>query len=322
MSEPQSPPDETLDPLSELLELSAALGAHLEAVQRSGAVGLPPASAEAWQALERSSRGAPPAGAPSAASREPQAAPRVGTRPAAAPRAGAPPAAAAPPGAPALSGATPRATAPPAVAAPAPAPSGSPEQAPRARAEGLAVLADRVRDCQKCGLARTRTQTVFARGTGTSGLCFVGEGPGADEDAQGFPFVGKAGQLLDRMIEAMGFSRDEVYVCNIVKCRPPDNRKPEPEEMSQCVPYLAEQLALVEPQVIVALGATAVQGLLGATGGITRLRGNWRLYQGKIPVMPTFHPAYLLRTPSAKREVWDDLQAVLRQMGRPTPTRS
>lgn len=134
--------------------------------------------------------------------------------------------------------------------------------------------------------------------------------------------MGKAGQLLDRMIEAMGFSRDEVYICNIVKCRPPDNRKPDPEEMSQCMPYLAEQLALVEPQVIVALGATAVQGLLGTAGGITRLRGNWRLYQGKIPVMPTFHPAYLLRTPSAKREVWEDLQAVLRQMGRPIPTRS
>lgn len=184
------------------------------------------------------------------------------------------------------------------------------------------MLATQVRDCQKCGLARTRTQTVFARGTGASGLCFVGEGPGADEDAQGFPFVGKAGQLLDRMIEAMGFSRDEVYICNIVKCRPPDNRKPEPEEMSQCMPYLNEQLALVEPQVIVALGATAVLGLLGTSGGITRLRGRWRLYQGKIPVMPTFHPAYLLRTPSAKREVWEDLQAVLRQMGRPVPGRS
>jgi len=150
----------------------------------------------------------------------------------------------------------------------------------------------------------------------------VGEGPGADEDAQGFPFVGKAGQLLDRMIEAMGFSRDDVYVCNIVKCRPPDNRKPETDEMKECMPYLTEQLLLIEPQVIVALGATAVQGLLGVTGGITRLRGSWRLYQGKIPVMPTFHPAYLLRTPSAKREVWEDLQAVLRQMGRPVPGRS
>ena len=111
----------------------------------------------------------------------------------------------------------------------------------------------------------------------------------------------------------------DVYVCNIVKCRPPDNRKPEPDEMGACIPYLNEQLDLIEPQVIVALGATAVQGLLGTTEGITRLRGRWKLYRGKIAVMPTFHPAYLLRTPAAKREVWDDLKAVLRQMNRPLP---
>jgi DNA polymerase len=149
----------------------------------------------------------------------------------------------------------------------------------------------------------------------------VGEGPGADEDAQGFPFVGKAGQLLDKMIAAMGLGRDEVYVCNIVKCRPPDNRKPEPAEMAACTPYLKEQLELVAPEVIVALGATAVQGLFGTTEGITRMRGRWKLYGGRIPVMPTFHPAYLLRTPAAKREVWDDLQAVLRQMGRTLPAK-
>jgi DNA polymerase len=160
---------------------------------------------------------------------------------------------------------------------------------------------------------------VFSRGTGTSGLCFVGEGPGADEDAQGQPFVGLAGQLLDRMIAAMGFSRDEIYVCNIVKCRPPENRKPEPDEMAACRPFLEQQLELVAPQVIVALGATAVQGLLGTTEGITRLRGRWKLYRGRIAVMPTFHPAYLLRNPKAKREVWEDLQAVLRQMGRTPP---
>ncbi len=189
------------------------------------------------------------------------------------------------------------------------------------RRRRLELLAERVKPCTRCALHAGRTQTVFARGTGTSGLCFVGEGPGADEDAQGFPFVGKAGQLLDRMIEAMGFGRDDVYVCNIVKCRPPNNRKPEPEEMAACMPYLKEQLELLQPEVMVALGATAVQGLFGTTEGITRLRGRWKLYGGRTPVMPTFHPAFLLRNPAAKREVWDDLQAVLRQMGRQAPKR-
>lgn len=216
-----------------------------------------------------------------------------------------------------------------AAAAPAPArveppPARAPIAVP-ADAEGrrarLTVLAEEVRGCTRCVLHAERTQTVFARGTGSAGLCFVGEGPGADEDAQGYPFVGAAGQLLDRMIVAMGLTRDEVYVCNIVKCRPPKNRKPEPDEMAACKPYLEEQLELVQPQVLVALGATAVQGLLGTTEGITRLRGKWKLYRGRIPVMPTFHPAYLLRTPGAKREVWDDLQAVLRQMGRAVPAR-
>nr|PZN25845.1 MAG: uracil-DNA glycosylase [Pseudomonadota bacterium] len=192
---------------------------------------------------------------------------------------------------------------------------------PTERRRALEVLAERVRGCQACGLHAGRTQTVFARGTGSSGVCFVGEGPGAEEDAQGFPFVGPAGQLLDRMIAAMGLARDEVYVCNIVKCRPPKNRKPEPAEMEACRPYLTEQLELIAPRVIVALGATAVQGLLGTSEGITRLRGTWKLYRGRIPVMPTFHPAYLLRTPAAKREVWHDLQAVLRHLGLPVPTR-
>lgn len=185
----------------------------------------------------------------------------------------------------------------------------------------LRVLEETVRNCNRCGLHRERTQAVFARGTGSSGLVFVGEGPGADEDAQGYPFVGKAGQLLDRMIAAMGFDRNEVYVCNIVKCRPPNNRKPETDEIAACRPFVVEQLELIQPQVIVALGATAVQGLLGVTLGITRLRGQWRLYEGRIPVMPTFHPAYLLRQPTAKRLVWEDLQQVLKQMQLPLPPR-
>jgi len=182
----------------------------------------------------------------------------------------------------------------------------------------LVQLAEEVKACTKCPLHSGRTQTVFARGNPAAELCFIGEGPGADEDIQGFPFVGKAGQLLDRMIAAMGFERDDVYVCNIVKCRPPGNRKPEPDEMATCVPYLREQLELVAPKVIVALGATAVEGLIGMSGGITRIRGQWKLYR-TIPVMPTFHPAYLLRNPASKREVWADLQAVLKQLGRPVP---
>jgi DNA polymerase len=192
---------------------------------------------------------------------------------------------------------------------------------PEARKARLSELEQEVRGCQKCGLCAKRTQTVFSRGTGSSGLCFVGEGPGADEDQQGYPFVGAAGQLLDRMIAAMGLIRDEVYVCNIVKCRPPENRKPDPSEMRACLPYLEEQLELLAPEVIVALGATAVEGLLGISGGITRLRGNWKLYRGKTAVMPTFHPAYLLRAPSAKHVVWDDMKAVLRHLGRTVPER-
>ena len=185
----------------------------------------------------------------------------------------------------------------------------------------LEVLAEQVRGCTACGLHAGRKQAVFARGSGSSRLCFVGEGPGADEDEQGFPFVGKAGQLLDRMIAAMGFERDEVYVCNIVKCRPPNNRKPEAQEIAACAPYVHQQIELLDPEVIVALGATAVEGLLGVTGGITRMRGRMKLYKGRIAVMPTFHPAYLLRNPAAKADVWKDLQAVVRQMGRQLPSK-
>lgn len=176
-----------------------------------------------------------------------------------------------------------------------------------------------VRECTSCELHAGRKQTVFSRGTGSSRICFIGEGPGAEEDEQGEPFVGAAGQLLDRMIAAMGLGRDEVYVCNVVKCRPPNNRKPEPGEMAACSGFLRRQLELLNPEVIVALGGTAVTGLLGLTEGITRLRGTFRLYQGRIPVMPTFHPAYLLRTPGAKREVWADLKAVLQHVGRAVP---
>jgi len=297
-----------LDPASELREIAAAVRAHVEWLRVSGAVGLP-----------RGERAAPAPEASLAPSPAPAPKPAVS-----APISGAASTPKAPPLAAAAEASPARAALDPGASGAAPAPTrvdAPPALPPEEKQRRLAVLAETVRGCTRCALHTGRTQTVFARGTGASGLCFVGEGPGADEDAQGFPFVGKAGQLLDRMIEAMGFGRDDVYVCNIVKCRPPENRKPEPEEMAACMPYLAEQLEVLSPEVIVALGATAVQGLFGTSEGITRLRGRWKLYKGRIPVMPTFHPAYLLRTPSAKKEVWDDLQAVLRQMGRVAPSK-
>ena len=190
-----------------------------------------------------------------------------------------------------------------------------------ARVVRLAAIANEAEGCSRCGLRAGRKQVVVSRGNPSAALMFVGEGPGADEDAQGLPFVGKAGQLLDKMIAAMGLGPDDVYITNIVKCRPPNNRKPEPDEMAACMPFLSEQLALVEPRVVVALGATAAEGLLGTRVAITRARGQWKLYRTTIPLMLTYHPAYLLRSPEAKREVWADLQAVLARLGRPLPKR-
>jgi uracil-DNA glycosylase len=190
---------------------------------------------------------------------------------------------------------------------------------PEARMVRLQVLAGEASGCTRCRLHTGRTKSVFARGNPKARIMFVGEGPGADEDAQGLPFVGKAGQLLDRMVAAMGLQQEEIYIGNVVKCRPPQNRKPEPDEMASCMPYLAEQIALIEPEVIIALGGTAAEGLLGGRIAITRARGQWRLYRATIPVMPTYHPAYLLRNPPAKREVWVDLRAVLQRLGRQVP---
>jgi DNA polymerase len=205
----------------------------------------------------------------------------------------------------------------PAPTTPAPAPAPEPR-------ERLRVLAQEVAGCTRCSLSSTRTNTVFSRGSPDASLCFIGEAPGADEDAQGLPFVGRAGQLLDRMIQAMGLSPErDVYICNILKCRPPGNRRPEPEEMATCIPYLHEQIALVRPRVIVALGNTAVGALLDTKLGITKLRGQWKLYRGHTLVMPTYHPSYLLR-PSpqqgeAKRQAWQDLQLVMKEMGLALP---
>ncbi len=182
--------------------------------------------------------------------------------------------------------------------------------------EGLDIdqLRERVKNCKRCRLASTRTQTVFSDGDPKAQLMFIGEGPGADEDAQGLPFVGKAGQLLTKMIEAMGFQRSEVYIANVVKCRPPGNRTPEKDEAKPCMPYLLRQIELVKPKVIVLLGAVALKYLLDITG-IIRARGTWHEFHG-IKVMPTFHPALLLRDPSQKKLVWEDLQKVMKEFGK------
>jgi len=175
-------------------------------------------------------------------------------------------------------------------------------------------------DCTRCKLAGGRTHLVFGVGSPSAELMFVGEGPGADEDQQGEPFVGKAGQLLTKMIEAMGFRREEVYIANVVKCRPPENRNPEPDEIEACEPFLRAQIAAIRPRVLVALGKFAAQTLLRDPTPISRLRGGWREYEG-VRLMPTFHPAYLLRSPGEKAKAWEDLKLVVRELGRTLPAR-
>ncbi len=204
-------------------------------------------------------------------------------------------------------------------------PEGEARQALRALEEG------HVKGCTKCGLHTGRKQVVFGEGCARPGIVFVGEGPGADEDQQGRPFVGRAGQLLTRMIAAMTLTRDQVYICNIVKCRPPGNRTPTEEETEICWPYLCRQLAILRPQVIVALGRPASQTLLQTKTTIGRLRGEFHdfpppgLQHLGLPstkLMPTFHPAYLLRSPGEKAKVWEDLQQVMQLLGIPIPVSS
>ena len=193
------------------------------------------------------------------------------------------------------------------------------------KAAAFAALRERALACVKCPhLASSRKNVVFGVGSIDAQLMFVGEAPGADEDEQGEPFVGKAGQLLTKIIQATGLSRADVYIANILKCRPDTpgqsagNRKPTSDEMATCIPYLHEQIDLIRPKVIVALGATAVEGLLGKTIGITKLRGTWKTYRG-TPLMPTYHPAYLLRNQamSEKRKVWEDMLAVMEKLEMP-----
>ncbi|MCF8130320.1 MAG: uracil-DNA glycosylase [Deltaproteobacteria bacterium] len=189
------------------------------------------------------------------------------------------------------------------------------DAAPSLSFDSLEALRAHVGDCRRCGLHTGRKNLVFGEGDEKARLLFVGEGPGSDEDRQGRPFVGKSGQLLTRIIEnGMGLKRNEVYICNVVKCRPPGNRDPNPDEISVCLPFLKAQLSIIRPEVICALGRVACQTLLGSAFRITRDRGHWRTYED-IPLMPTFHPAYLLRNPAAKRPVWDDVKSIMEKLG-------
>jgi len=183
--------------------------------------------------------------------------------------------------------------------------------------DALGALCREVAGCQRCALYKTRKNVVFGAGSPRAKIVFVGEAPGADEDVQGLPFVGRVGQLLtDIIVKGMKLRREDVYICNILKCRPPGNRNPLPEEISQCEPFLKKQLQLIRPRVICALGKFAAQSLLKTETPITALRGRFHDYEG-IKLLPTYHPAYLLRNPAAKKQVWEDVQWIMKEIGLP-----
>jgi DNA polymerase len=182
----------------------------------------------------------------------------------------------------------------------------------------LPKIREEIGDCTRCKLHKGRNQIVFGDGNPKARLVFVGEGPGADEDLQGLPFVGRAGKLLTQMIEAMGLQRKDVYICNVVKCRPPENRTPQPDEVLTCSPFLIRQIDVINPKVLVCLGAVAAKTLLETNRGITQFRGQWLEWRGR-KLMATYHPAYLLRNPNAKGEVWKDLQKVMAELGLQVP---
>jgi DNA polymerase len=182
--------------------------------------------------------------------------------------------------------------------------------------QALAALRAEIGDCDRCRLCEKRTHLVFGVGNPRARLMFVGEGPGSEEDRQGVPFVGRAGQLLNKIIEAMNLKREDVYIANVVKCRPPENRTPLPDEMSTCLPFLLRQVRAIRPKVVCALGGVAAHALLDTTASVSRIRGEFRSLADGTPVMTTFHPAYLLRNPEKKREVWEDMKKVLDLLAR------
>lgn len=294
---------------AELSELVRLFQTHVAWQRELGAAELPRAS---------SHRAPPPAPVMTAAAPEPApvviAAPpeppsRIEAAPVAAQAAPVPVAAAAP----ALVE-----PAPPLLVVDPPVAQGDPPLDRASRTAALTVIQREVAGCSACKLAQRRTQTVFARGNPEARLVFIGEGPGEQEDKQGLPFVGPAGQLLDKIIVAMQLDPDAVYVCNVVKCRPPGNRTPEPDEVAACTPFLLRQLGVVRPEVIVTLGRTATGFLLGSNAPMSRLRGQWHTYQG-IPLLPTWHPSYLLREPAHKGETWSDMKLVMQRLGLTPP---
>jgi uracil-DNA glycosylase len=294
MSVPESPPDRAT--------LLASLRDYVEQLREEGLEGLSGIAAASAQPKPSMKTPAAPA---------PAVAPVAQLSTAAAPAAG-------PPSPAPLSAATTASAAPPSRTARAelfylyPA---------LEKTAGLTELRAFIGECSRCKLAPKRTNLVFGVGNPKAELMFVGEAPGADEDLRGEPFVGRAGQLLTDIIErGMGMTRAEVYICNVIKCRPPENRNPEADEVAACEPFLQRQIDLVRPRVIVGLGTFAVQAVLKLKTPISKLRGVWHEVRG-IRMMPTFHPAYLLRNPSEKRAVWADIQEVMRVLGRPIPQR-
>ncbi len=195
------------------------------------------------------------------------------------------------------------------------------ESVNKVEGDTLLKIREDIGDCTRCKLHKGRHKIVFGDGNPKAELVFIGEGPGADEDMQGLPFVGRAGKLLTQMIEAMGLQRKDVYICNVVKCRPPENRAPEPDEVTTCSPYLLRQIDVIQPKVIVCLGAVAAKTLLETTRGISQFRGEWLQWRGR-KLMATYHPAYLLRNPNAKGEVWKDLQKVMAELGLQVPKKN